>query len=239
MFKTIAMAAILATQAASPPAPPAAPRCLTRAQAGQMGVVGAAMMVNVARNACRRHLRPTAFLTSTAGSAFISTMVAEGRRQLPVMIAGISTMVGEHNPLSPGLLRGMVTGMLAEDAGSDWAEFADPQLCRDADDIISVMASLSPEQIGRASGAFMSLGDNMSRAMLRRMRARPAYIPVPAPAPAPEAAPGPRPRPLSYEVPARNADKPEVVPVPVPIMIAPPSPPPRPPRTPLICPDSE
>jgi hypothetical protein len=195
-----------------------------------MGVVGVAMMVNVARNACRQHLRPAAFLNSTAGTAFVATMTAEGRRQLPAMIAGISTMVPERAALSAGFLRGLVTGMLAEDAGTDWAQFADPQVCRDADDIIAVMAELSPEQIGRASGAFMSLGDTMSRAMLRGMRAHPAYVPVIAPAPVP------RPRPLSVEI----MDKPEAAPVPVPIMIAPPSPPaPRPPRQPLICPDSE
>jgi hypothetical protein len=232
MFKLIAMAALLSAPAASPPAP-AAPRCLTRAQAGQMGVVGVAIMVNVARNACRQHLRPTAFLTSTAGTSFVANMVAEGRRQLPVMIAGISTMVAARDPLSPGLLRSMVTGMLAEDAGTDWAQFADPQVCRDADDVIAVMSALSPEQIARASGAFMSLGDTMSRAVLRGVRAHPAYVPV-------ESGSGSRPRPLSMEVPARGQPGADSPPVPGPVIMAPPGPPaPRPPRPPLICPDSE
>jgi hypothetical protein len=250
MFKAAIMATMLTSQAASPPPPPAAATCITREQAGSMGVVGAALFVNIAQNACRRHLRPSAFLQSASGRAFVTSIVADGRRRLPAMLTGITaTTGGGQGPFVSGFFRAFVTGMLQEDGGADWAEYADPLICRDADEMIAVMATLSPDQIGRFTGAMISLGDRMSRAMARAFSDRRSLAPVRIVPPPPAAGPGLRPRPLAWDTgwdtgdakPAGSGVRPRSAPLPVPIpMIAAPSPPsPRPPRPPIICPDPE
>lgn len=224
------MAGLLATQAAATPPAPMAPRCLTRGQVGSMGVVGAAVMVNVARNACRRHLRSNAFLLSASGTAFVATMREHGRQRLPSMIEGFSAFFPRQSGMPVALFRTMASGMLNDDAGLDWADYGDPQVCREADEIASIMAELTPDQIGRFTVAFASFGDQMSRIMLRGMRERPA-----ARLADPPAGGSTRPRPLSFQ-----PSETYVAQVPVVVALPPPPPgPPPPPRPPLICPEPE
>lgn len=232
MLKALAMAAILTTQTASPPAPPPGPRCLTRAQLGSTGVVGAAITMNVAHNACRRHLRPTAFLLSTSGAAFVASMVAAGRRQLPDVLTGMSVMFqGNGMGSVRDIFAGYMTNMLKDDAGSDWGDLADPAMCRDADEMSEIMARLTPEQIGRFSGAFMALSEGMSRIMARGLGATPVHTLAPGPAP------GARPTPLSFYPQAAAQSRPDARRGPLPPAIFPPAPPASRPN--FICPEAE
>ena len=240
MLKAAIMATLLTSQAASPPPPPAAANCITREQAGSMGVVGAALFVNIAQNACRPHLRPSAFLQSTPGRAFVASIVADGRRRLPAMLTGISaTTRSSQGRFMAGFLRGFVTGMLQEDGGVDWAEYADPLICRDADEMIAIMATLSPDQIGRFTGAFVSLGDRMSRAMIRAFANRRVVAPVrPVPAP-PAAVPGSKAMATGDNSPSRPNSRPGGEPEPMIMVPAPIPAPPPPPPPPLMCPEPQ
>jgi hypothetical protein len=240
MFKAALMATMLTSQAASPAPPPAAANCITREQAGSMGVVGAALFVNIARNACRPHLRPSAFLQSAAGRAYVANIVADGRRRLPAMLTGVSTMArGGQDRFMSGFLRGFVTGMLQDDGGVDWAEYADPLICGDADEMIAVMATLSPDQVGRFTGAFMSLSDRMSRTMMRAFANRRIAPVRPAPPPPPAALPGSKAMAVWGSSPSRPNSRAGEEPMPV--LVAPPPPPgpPPPPPPPLMCPEPQ
>lgn len=215
MLKMV-MASLLATQAATAPPPPAGPRCLTRAQFGDLGVVGAAMFVSVAQNVCRQHLGSGAFLSSEAGNAYVATMRAEGRIRLPSMVDAVIPMMPGGPAASPTMMRGVFSALLADDAGREWAPMVNPALCRDADELIEAVSVMTPERTARFMGAMASLADQIYRMM----------PPPSRPAP-PAAAPGARPRPLTFT--------PEVPP-------APPGAHPATPRRPLppfLCPPSE
>lgn len=204
------MAGMLATQAAAaPPAPPARPPCLTRAQFGNFGVVGVAMFVSVAQNACRQHLRPGAFLTSDAGNAYVANLRAEGRARLPSTIDAMVAVVPSGPAASPTLMRGMFNGLLSDDAGREWSAMVTPALCSDADELIEAASVMTPERTARFMGAFASLADNVYRMMPQR----------PAP---PAAAPAGRPQPLAF---TRGATPPPGA--------QPPQP--RPPVPPFLC----
>ena len=210
------MAGLLATQSATvvpPPAPPGPRHCLTRAQFGNFGVVGVAMTVSVAQNVCRPHLRPGAFLTSEAGAAYVANMRVEGRTRLPGTIDAMLAFMPSGPAASPTLMRGMFNGLLSDDAGREWARFATPALCRDADEIIEAASVMTPERTARFFSAFASLADQL-------------YQVMPPPAARPAGTQGPQSRPLAY-VPAL-APAPNAQPAP-----------PRPPMPPFLCREGE
>jgi len=207
------MASLLATQAATVPPPPAppGPPCLTRAQFGDLGVVGAAMFVGVAQNVCRPHLRPGAFLTSEAGTLYVAGVRAEGRNRLPSIVQGVIPML--PGPAgSPTMMRGMLSALLADDAGGEWTPMANPALCRDTDELIEAASVMTPERTARFLGAFASLADQIYRMM----------PPPSRPAP-PAAAPGARSTPLAF-TPGAPPPPPGARPGP-----------PRPPMPPFLC----
>jgi hypothetical protein len=208
----IVMATMLATQATIPPAvsPAEGARCITRAEASSLGVVGPAMFIGVVQNVCRSHLGPGAFLTSAAGNAYVANLRAEGLRQLPTVMAGM-TRVAPGPAGSPTIMRGVFQSMLGDDAGGEWAPMADADMCRDADALIEAMSVMTPERLARFTGALIGLADRFSQMIPPRSVGL-----APTPPPAPPPASGARPRPLFYAPPQVRNERP-----PVPVYIAP------------------
>jgi hypothetical protein len=164
MLKSLAIAATLASQAASTPAAPAAPHCLTRQQIGDISVVAMASMVETARNACRPHLPATAFLATPAAAEFSGQLRAEARQRLISAVAGITKMAPTRG-MTPETLRSLGEQGLAEGTGAEFSAFLSPAICGDISEIMEIGAALSPDQMGRFFGAFGSLIDNVIRLM--------------------------------------------------------------------------
>jgi hypothetical protein len=158
---------------------PAPTRCITRAEVGDLTLVSASVAVEVVRNACRSHLPTTAFLVSPAGA-----------------------------DMPRAAIRIFIRGLLTEGAGADFAQYADAPLCRDANEVMEIASTLSPDQMARFVGAFASIADHVAR-----MRPpRPALQPAP-----PETAP-PTPHPAAFESAPTRVPPPVVI---VPITPAP------------------
>ena len=160
MLKLSVAAALLAAPAANPPA---APRCITRAEVGDLTLVGASILVEGVRSACATHLPATAFLASPAGTAFAARMRAEGQRRLEPAIDGLSRAAGQAPGMNAAMIRTMIRGFMAEGTGRELAPYADPILCRDANELLEIASTLSPEQMARFAGAFASLADRIAR----------------------------------------------------------------------------
>lgn len=178
MIKTLALAAILATQAAGPPAPPAPPRCLTRQQVGDLAVVGSAIFVEGARNACRPHLAPDAFLAQPASVEYSARLREQARSRFASALDGIAQAGGPADTGPIAMARTMMSAMLAEGIGGEFTAMVDVPMCRDVNDMIEVMSTLAPDQIARFSSAAMSLASQFAARM------PPPAPPAPAPAPA-------------------------------------------------------
>lgn len=160
----VAMAALLATQAAG--TPPALP-CLTRQQLGDISVVTMmtmASMVETARNACRPHLPATAFLATPAAAEFSGRMRAEARQRLVSAVAGMTRMA-PNTGMTPEALRALGEQGLAAGAGAEFSAFLIPAICGDINEMMEISAELSPDQMGRFFAAFGSLFDNVIRIM--------------------------------------------------------------------------
>jgi len=229
MLKTLLAAALLSGQAANVPGPT---RCLTRAEVGDLTLVSAAAVVEVVRSACRTHLPTTAFLATPAGAEFSARLRAEGQHRLDTAIEGIARLSGGAN-MPRATIRTFVSGLLSEGSGAAFAQHADASLCRDANEMIEIASTLSPDQMARFVAAMASIADHVARMRPMQMPAR--IAPVPA---TPEGA-RPTPHPAAFEAPTRAAPPPVVI-----VPVAPPSRghtalPPRPPLTPFLCQPSE
>ena len=160
MLKLTVAAALLAAPATNPPA---ATNCITRAEVGDLSLVGASILVEGVRSACTSHLPATAFLASPAGTDFAARMRAEGQRRLEPAIDGLSRAAGQAPGMNAAMIRTMIRGFMAEGTGRELAPYADPILCRDANEILEIASTLSPEQMARFAGAFASLADRIAR----------------------------------------------------------------------------
>ena len=178
MIKTLALATILATKAAAPPAPPAPPRCLTRQQVGDLAVVGSAIFVEGARNACRPHLAPDAFLARPASAEYSARLREQARSRFASALDGIAQAAGPADSGPIAMARTMMSAMLAEGIGGEFTAMVDVPMCRDVNDMVEVMSALAPDQIARFSSAAMSLGSQFAERM------------TPPPPPAPPAPAG-------------------------------------------------
>jgi len=219
MLKLMAAAALLSAPAASPPG---APRCLTRGEVGDLTLVAAAITVEGVRSACRTHLPETAFLASPAGVAFAGRMRAEGQRRLEPALNGVTRMAGERPNAGLAMVGTVVRGLMAEGSGTELARYADASLCRDANEILEIAATLTPDQMARFVAAFASIADRLAR-----------MAPPPAAAPAAPETPDAetlRPRPTAFAAPAAPPAPPQAVTAPSP---------PRPPMRPFLCPEPQ
>jgi hypothetical protein len=233
MLKALLAAALLSGQAASVPGPA---RCVTRAEVGDLTLVSAAAAVEVVRNACRSHLPPTAFLATPAGADFSARLRVEGQRRLDSAIDGVARLSGGGANMPRAVIRTFVRGLLSEGAGADFAQHADASLCRDANEMMEIAATLSPDQMARFVGAIASIADHVARMRPMQM---PAHI-VPLPT-APEGA-RPSPHPAAFAAPTRQPSPPVAM-----LMTPPPSEssrpgtatrparPPHPPLAPFLC----
>ena len=224
MLKMLAVAALLTTPTARPPAPPGAPPCITRQQIGDFTVIGMAMMVETARNACRPHLAETAFLATRAGADFSKRLRVEGHARLDSALAGFGRAAGGSPDVPTAMIRGFVERSLTEGVGAEFSRHVDAGLCSDANDILEISATLSPDQMGRFVGAFASIADRVAR--MAQAGTLPGMPPGPPP---PAAAPGHRPTPASLEAPPQGR----------PVPMAADAPPRRPPLQPFMCRDGE
>lgn len=224
MIKMLAAAALLGAPAANPPSAPPAQACLTRQQLGDLSVIGAAVFVEVARTACRRHLPAAAFLAQPAGADFSARLRAEARRRFDPVMQTFAQMSGRDGPMGPIAMRSMLDVWLAEGAGAEFSDLVDAPTCRDASDMIESLSYLPPDRIGRLSASLVSFAENLSRNPALRGAAT-ATPPAPAPAPAP--APG--------EV--RRKAMAFAKPVPVPVLPPVLAPNPAAPAAPIICPE--
>lgn len=226
MLKMLALAALLTAPTATPPAPPVAPPCITRQQIGDFTVIGMAMMVETARNACRPHLAESAFLATPAGAEFSARLRTQGRARLDSAMAGFSRMTGSVPGVSAATVRSFAETMLAEGVGADFSRYADPGICRDVNDIFEISATLSPDQMAQFVGAFASIADRIAR--MAQAGTFPGMTPPETPTP-PAAAPTPRPTPASLEFRPRGRAAPATSEAPAP----------RPPLQPFLCRDGE
>jgi hypothetical protein len=224
MIKLLAMAALLGSTPVV--APPAAPRCLTRQQAGDLSVVGMAIMVEGARNACRPHLAATAFLMQPGGTQFAARLRDEGRRRFASAAEAVARLGGGQQSGPMAMVRTVMNAMLNEGVGAEFSANVDAALCRDANDMIEALSAMSPDQISRFSAGAMSLASQMATRMTAPRR--------PTAAPPPPAA-GATPRPASFDPGRPPVQMQDVPPVPD-LSRLPPPPPPRP-RPPIVCPE--
>jgi hypothetical protein len=229
MLKLLLGAALVAAQAPSPSNPA---RCITRDQIGDLTLVGASVAVEVVRNACRTYLPATAFLATPAGAAFSARMREEGQRRLDSAIEGVAQLAGNQADMPRATIRTFIRGMMTEGSGAEFARQADASLCRDANEIMEIASTLSPDQMARFVGAFASIADHVAR--MRPMQTPARLIPGPNPPGAAQ----PSPHPAAFEiVPTPAPASPPVVRVPV--TPAPGAPaahrPPRPSLRPFLC----
>ena len=122
MLKRLLAALLISAQAAAPPPPV---RCLTRAEVGDLTLVGASVAVEVVRNACRSYLPATAFLETPAGAAFSARLRVEGQHRLDPALDGVARLTGSGTSLPRAGVRAMVGGLMNEGAGADFARQAD------------------------------------------------------------------------------------------------------------------
>ena len=71
-------------------------------------------------------------------------------------------------------------GLMNEGAGADFARQADASLCHDANEIMEIASTLSPDQMARFVGAFASIADHVARMQAARSPVD-AACPVPRP----------------------------------------------------------
>jgi hypothetical protein len=220
LMKAMLAAALLGGQAANVPAPA---RCITRGEIGDLTLVGASVTVEVVRNACRTHLPETAFLVTPAGAEFSARLRAEGQHRLESALNGVGRLAGGDNSnMSQAAVRTFIRGMMVEGAGTDFAQYADASLCRDANEILEIASTLSPDQMARFVAAFASIADHAARMQPPHAAPHPAL---------PETRP-PAPHPAAFEAPRRRA--------PPPVVVVPATPrPPHPPFTPFLCQPAE
>jgi hypothetical protein len=223
MLKLSVAAALIAAPAANPPG---APRCITRAEVGDVTLVGAAILVEGVRSACRTHLPATAFLAGPAGTEFAARMRAEGLRRLEPALAGITRVAGQAPDMNAAMIRTMIRGFMAEGTGTELAPYADPILCRDANEILEIASTLSPDQMARFTGAFASLADRLARMAPPRPPAAPDDLDESDELDEPEAD-TPRPQPIAFVAPPEAPSPPPVATVTRPA---------RPPLPPFLCP---
>ena len=231
MLKALLAAAVMAGQA---PAVPDPARCITRDEVGDISLVGASVAVEVVRNACRTHLPETAFLATPAGAEFSARLRAEGQRRLDSALEGMARLSADRANLdmSREMMRSFARGLMTEGAGADFARFADDSLCRDANEIMEIASTLSPDQMARFVGAFASIADHVARMQPPRptgsapLHGPPGSAP-PAPRPAPPETAPPTPHPAAYVARPREEHPP--------VVVARPAQPPHPPFMPFLC----
>src|SRR5206468_5262290 len=119
--------------------------------------------VEVVRGACRSYLPATAFLASAAGAEFSARLRAEGQRRIDSALDGIARLTGDGANLPRTAIRAMAQGMMTQGAGAELASQADASLCRDANEILEIASTLSPDQMARFVGAFASIADHVAR----------------------------------------------------------------------------
>jgi hypothetical protein len=227
MLKLLLGAALVAGQAQAAPNPA---RCITRDEVGNLTLVGASIAVEMVRGACRPYLPATAFLATPAGAAFSGRLREEAERRLDSAIDGVARLSSTQPDVPRAALRTFVRGMMAEGAGAELVRQVDASLCSDANEIMEIASTLSPDQMARFVGAFASIADHVARMRPMQMPAR--IVPQPA---RPEGAP-PSPHPAAFETTPTGVPPPVVV---VPVTPAPGSSaahrPPRPALTPFMC----
>jgi hypothetical protein len=222
MLKALLALAVAGSQAAAPPNPA---RCITRAEVGDVSLVGVSVAAEVVRNACRSYLPATAFLISPAGAEFSARLRAEGQRRLDSALDGVARLSGNSPNMPRAAVATMIRGMMSEGAGTELSRMADASLCRDANEILEIASTLSPDQMARLVGAFASIADHFARMQPPR--------PAPPTIPPPPAGATPTPHPAALEVPAAAP--------PPPVLIVPATPgqtarrTPRPPLAPFLC----
>ncbi|MBV9881927.1 MAG: hypothetical protein JO276_02870 [Sphingomonadaceae bacterium] len=226
MLKALLALAVAGSQAAAPPAPT---RCITRAEVGDVSLVGVSVAAEVVRNACRSYLPTTAFLVSPAGAEFSARLRAEGQRRLDSALDGVVRLSGDSPNMPRAAVATMIRGMMSEGAGTELSRMADASLCRDANEILEIASTLSPDQMARLVGAFASIADHFAR----MHPPRPAQA-APPPGSAPSGGAHPAPHPAAFEIPA-----PPNPPV-ARLEVTPTTPhAPHPPLTPFLCQQSQ
>lgn len=159
MLKALAMAAMLSSPTTGAPAPSRAPHCLTRTQINDASVVVAATLVETVRNACRAHLPTTAWLTTAAATDYSARLRAEARQRLDSAVS-VTAGMGTSTTMPRETIRSMTEVGLREGAGTELARYATAEICADANEILEISSTLSPDQTGRFFGAFASLIDH-------------------------------------------------------------------------------
>lgn len=242
MLKLLLAAAVASGQAAAAPNPE---RCITREEVGNISLVGASVAVEVVRNACRTYLPATAFLATQAGADFAARLHAEGEHRLDSALDGMARLSGDSANMPRTMMRAMIQGMMAQGAGADFARFTDASLCRDANEILEIASTLSPDQMARLVGDFASIADHVARMHPPRPAATVPHAPPgaapPAPHPAPPETVPPAPHPAAFEVapthrPAHAPPPPVVI---VPTVREPGARAPQPPLRPFLCPQAQ
>src|SRR5205085_1657689 len=85
-------------------------------------------------------------------------------------------------------------------SGTEFASLLNPGICSDANEIIEISSTLSPDQMGRLFGAFASLVDHVIRiAPPGAFGPGPHAVTPPLPPAPPAATPTPTPTPAAFE----------------------------------------
>lgn len=156
MIKLLTAAALLGSQAASPPPGPPAPRCLTRQQIGDVAVVASSIMLDWVRDTCRPHLAASAFLVGSAGTDYLARLRVEAGRRFESAARNLPRSVGSE-AVTPETFRTQLQTLMTLGVATAGLGGLDAPLCRDIDEIIETMSPMSADQVARFTAAFYSL----------------------------------------------------------------------------------
>jgi len=150
MIKLGIVAALLASQAGTPP--PQA--CVPRRQVSDMFIVIAPYFIDAARERCASHLAESSYLRQPAAAALAARIRAfgEGRR---TSAAAAIRVIGRHD--LPGVREETLVAMMGEAVSGMALSSPTPGVCRDVDAIVDSMGAMTPDQLGRFFAAFMGL----------------------------------------------------------------------------------
>lgn len=150
MMKLMIMAALAATHAEAPQR-----ACLARADVSDMIVVLMPYFIDKARERCSSHLDGSSFLTGPAGAAFTGRLRGESEARRTAAARAFRAIGGER--AQAGLSDETIVRMMGEAMATDLAGSINRAQCRDFNELLEAMSTMSADQLGRLGTALFSL----------------------------------------------------------------------------------
>ncbi len=153
MIRSLAAASLLIASSSAAAAPP---RCVTRAEAADLGLFLMPVLIDGIAAKCRTALPADAFLVRD-GRALAQRLDAEGLRRWPGARRAMEKMGGDK---LPDFVSDDTAQRLAREAvASEVVKDVKSKDCPDIDEGLSILAPLPTENFGRMIALFLSFAD--------------------------------------------------------------------------------